>query len=207
MTELPQTRQSLLLRLAQQSDRAWDEFLEVYEGALYRYCRANRLQDADAADVTQEVLAALWKRIPDWDPDRAKGSFRAWLFRVARNVSVDLVTARAQKAVGSGDANVDQMLAEWPQSEAAQREALETEYRRSLFHWAARRVKSQVQPITWQSFQRTAVEGRKSDDVARELGVSVGTVYTAKCRVVARIRKMVAELDDEFEPSESELTG
>ena len=203
MTELPQTRQSLLIRLAAHSDRAWAEFLEVYERALYGYCRANRLQDADAEDVTQEVLAALVQRVPDWNSDRNQGSFRGWLFRVARNISVDLVTARARQAIGSGDANVRAMLAEVPQSEMDQQAVMESEYRRSLFQWAAARAKSEVQDVTWQSFHRTAVQGQKADAVATQLGVPVGSVYTAKCRVVARIRSMVAELDDEFEPDES----
>ena len=199
MNELPQTRESLLIRLGHHSDRAWAEFIGVYERALYRYCRANRLQDADAEDVTQEVLAALLKRIADWDPDRAKGSFRAWLFRVARNISVDLVSARARQAIGSGDAGVNQMLAEIAEPDDARREALETEYRRALFQWAADRAKSEVQDVTWQSFQRTAVEGQRAEDVAAALGVPVGTVYTAKCRVVARMRNLIAELDDEPE--------
>ena len=205
MTELPQTRQSLLIRLAEQSDRAWAEFLEVYERALYRYCRANRLQQADAEDVTQEVLAALVQRVPDWNADRSQGSFRGWLFRVARNISVDLVTARSRQAIGSGDANVRAMLAEVPQSELDQKAAMEHEYRRSLFQWAAARAKSEVQDVTWQCFHRTAVQGEKAEEVATQLGVPVGSVYTAKCRVVARMRSMIAELDDEFEPDEPQL--
>ena len=67
MPDLPATRQSLLLELGRRSDAAWAEFLGVYEQAIYRVCRSKGLQDADARDVTQEVLAAVHARVADWD--------------------------------------------------------------------------------------------------------------------------------------------
>src|SRR5262245_25748155 len=48
MAQLPDTRHSLLIRLAEPSDTAaWLEFLETYEGAVFRYCRSRGLQEAD----------------------------------------------------------------------------------------------------------------------------------------------------------------
>ena len=73
MAKLPQTRQSLLLRLRQRSSDAWPEFLEVYEQAIYSFSRSRGLQDADAWDVTQEVLSAVDKKIGSWDNDPEKG--------------------------------------------------------------------------------------------------------------------------------------
>ena len=62
MSELPQTRHSLLVRLRENSADAWSEFLEVYEQSIYRFARRRGLQDADAWDVTQDVLAAVEKK-------------------------------------------------------------------------------------------------------------------------------------------------
>ncbi|MEM7478589.1 MAG: hypothetical protein AAF483_26700, partial [Planctomycetota bacterium] len=53
-----------------------------------------------------------------------------------------------------------------------------------------------VRELTWLSFCKTAVEGQKAEQVSQELGIPVGSVYTAKCRIVARIRAKIAELDD-----------
>ena len=97
MNEIPQTRASLLLRLGNQSQDAWPEFLAIYESALYGFCRAKGLQDADAHDVLQDVLTAVITKLPDWDPDSNKGSFRGWLFRVARNIAVDQVKRKAKE--------------------------------------------------------------------------------------------------------------
>ena len=200
MSEIPQTRESLLLQLGKQSEDAWTEFLTVYEQALYRFCRAKGLQDADANDVLQDVMTAVLKRIPTWDPDSSKGSFRGWLFRVARNIAVDEIDRRAKKATASGDSQVARMLLEIPDRKGAQTLSFEDEYQRSLFDWASKQVKSEVREVTWMSFCLTAIDGLKAEHVAENLGIPIGSVYTAKCRVVARIRSKIAEMDDEIEP-------
>lgn len=199
MSEIPQTRESLLLQLGMHSEDAWSEFLAVYEQALYRFCRAKGLQDADANDVLQGVLAAVLKRIPTWDPDSSKGSFRGWLFRVARNIAVDVIDRRAKKATASGDSQVARMLLEIPDRESLQELSFEDEYQKSLFDWASKQVKSEVREITWMSFCLTAIDGQKAEQVAEQLDIPVGSVYTAKCRVVARIRAKIADMDDGIE--------
>ncbi|MEZ5966251.1 MAG: sigma-70 family RNA polymerase sigma factor [Planctomycetota bacterium] len=201
MPELPQTRRSLLLQLRQRSDDAWHRFLEVYEQAIYRSCRARGLQHADACDVTQEVLTAVDQRLAQtgsqaWDEDPERGSFRGWLFRVARNIAVRRIDERArQAAVGSGDSRVAAVLAEVPASRDAQDTAFGLEYRRALMRWASEQVRPHVADSSWQAFWRTAILGQRPEDVAAQLGMSMGSVYTAKCRVFARIRKVIAGLD------------
>lgn len=199
MNEIPQTRASLLLRLGNESQDAWPEFISIYESALYGFCRAKGLQDADAQDVLQDVLTAVMKKLPDWNPDSDKGSFRGWLFRVARNIAVDEVKRKANKVTASGDSQVGRMLAEVPGPADLQDQSFETEYQRALLDWASNQVKSEVRENTWLSFRKTALEGQKAEQVAEALGISVGTVYTAKCRVVARIRNVIAEMGEEFE--------
>jgi len=197
MPDLPATRQSLLLELGRRSDAAWVEFLGVYEQAIYRVCRAKGLQDADARDVTQDVLAAVHARVADWDHDAA-GSFRGWLMRVARNLSVDAIAQRARGAQGLGESGVERLLDAQPSRESET--AFELELRRASFEWAARKVREEVRPVTWRAFEGTALEGRSASEVAAELEVSVGNVHTAKCRVVARIRERVGQLDADAAP-------
>lgn len=84
MSESPPTRCSLLVRLRHVSDaRAWTEFVDVYAPLVYRLARKQGLQDADAADLTQEVLRVAVDALPSFTYDPHRGSFRGWLFTVA----------------------------------------------------------------------------------------------------------------------------
>ena len=208
MKDLPQTRNSLLLRLKRKGSGAWKEFLGVYEQAIYSFCRSKGLQDADALDVKQDVFSAVLTQIDDWNTDKTKGSFRGWLLRVARNIAVDRIRRCSRPGATPTGSPADlAALAEVPKSSEAEEAAFEFEYRCAAFQWAAKHVRQEVQETTWQSFWKTAVENGKPTDVAQQLGVSVGSIYTAKCRVVARLRDRVAEIDDDgdFEFDENQF--
>ena len=196
MPDLPSTRNSLIVQLRAQSGDAWAELLLIYEAAIYRYCRARGLQEADACDATQEVFAAVHKRIDSWDADPAKGSFRGWMLRVARNIAADKVMRRSHHGVRREPLGPTQ-LAEIPETAEAERTAFMREYRRSLVHWAMDQVRPEANATSWQAFHLTAIEGHDPAAVAQRLGVSVGAVYTAKCRIVAKIRARLATIKDE----------
>jgi len=58
MARLRPTQTNLLVRLAENSEDAWTEFLAMYERAILGLGRKQGLQDADAQDTMQEVLIA-----------------------------------------------------------------------------------------------------------------------------------------------------
>ena len=185
------------MRLQQKSGDAWTEFVEIYELAIYQFSRRRGLQDADAWDITQDVLSAVEKKVKAWDADPAKGSFRGWLFRVARNMAVDKVVDQTRRAAASGDTQIAKRLAEFPDTPEQQSNIFWLEYRRTLIDWAADQIKPEFKESSWQSFLMTAVQGQRPDEVAKKLGISVGSVYAAKFRIVSRIRKLVAQFDDQ----------
>ena len=81
---LPTTQVTLLTRLRYEpTDQAgWDEFVERYGRHIYRWCREWKLQDADAEDVTQDILVKLTQKLRDfaYDPSR---SFRVSFIRMS----------------------------------------------------------------------------------------------------------------------------
>jgi RNA polymerase sigma-70 factor (ECF subfamily) len=97
-TTNPETRASLLLKLRDSKDiDAWEDFTQIYTPALHRAARRMGLQVADADNVVQEVLLAVSKSIDQWIDRQEKISFRAWLFRIARNKGIDLLTRKATR--------------------------------------------------------------------------------------------------------------
>jgi RNA polymerase sigma-70 factor (ECF subfamily) len=69
------------------------------------------------------------------------------------------------------------------------------EYRRELFRQSAERVRDEVTERTWQAFWRTTVGEQAIPAVAAELNMSVGSVYIARSRVLARLREIVSRME------------
>jgi RNA polymerase sigma factor (sigma-70 family) len=194
----PTTRRSLVLRLRDLDDQAaWAEFVDLYEPLIYRLARAKGLQDADAQDLCQDVFRAVASAIERWDPDPAKGKFRGWLFRIARNHCVDFLAGQKRPGRGSGSTSIHEMLAARPAGDAGAEAVFAAEFRKRAFHWAAGQVRHEFQESTWQAFWRTGVENRPIAAVAKELGMSEGAVYVARSRVLARLRSRVEQLTED----------
>lgn len=188
MHEFPETRDSLLLQIRDSSDRqSWYEFAAIYRPVVYRMARRRGMQDADAQDLAQRVLLAVVGAIGDWkaDPDRPR--FRNWLSRVARNEIIDAFR-RARPDAGRGGTTVLLQLAEEPELTDAE---LEREQQRELFRWAAKQIRAEFTEDTWLAFWKTTVEANSIEDIASELGKSVGAIYTARSRVMKRLQEMV----------------
>ena len=201
MADSPATRQSLLVRLKNPRDeQAWAEFVEIYAPLIDRLARARGLQAADAADLTQEVFRAVAGAIDRYDPDPARGSFRSWLFRIARNLIINLLAARRIRPQATGDSDIQEMLERVPAPDGAETALFEAEYRRRVFLWAADQIHGEFRRSTWQAFWLSAVEGREPKDAARAAGISVGAVYIARSRVMARLRAIIEQVEGESIP-------
>jgi RNA polymerase sigma-70 factor (ECF subfamily) len=191
----PTTRPSLVLRLRDVADgQAWAEFVEIYEPLVYHLARAKGLQDADAHDLCQEVFRAVASAIERFDPDPAKGRFRAWLFRIARNLLVNFLAAQGRQPQGSGRTSIQELLEAQPGDDTDAEREFAAEFKRRAFHWAVDQVKHEFTDSTWQAFWKTGVENQRIADVAMELGLSEGAVYVARSRVLARLRERVEGL-------------
>ena len=79
----------------------------------------------------------------------------------------------------------------------AQQEAWDREYRESLFQWAVRQIRNDFQDKTWQAFWMAGVEGKSANEVADALRMSVGAVYTAKCRVLDQLKRTIKGIEEE----------
>src|SRR5580700_6478354 len=100
--EIPATRASLLVRLRDpRNTAAWTEFVDLYAPLVYGYARKQGLQDADAADLSQEVLSAVAGAVGRLEYDPQRGAFRNWLFTVVRRKLSNWRAAQENKARGS----------------------------------------------------------------------------------------------------------
>ncbi len=198
MDQTPTTRPSLLVRLhGPRDEQAWVEFTAIYAPLVERLARQKGLQDADAADLVQEVLRTVAAAIERQMFDPARGSFRGWLFRVARNLMVNFLISQRRQPRGSGDTDVQQLLEAWPAQDAEDSALFDAEYKRQLLYWAAEQLRGEFTERIWQAFWQTGVEGKSAKEVAATLGTTVGTIYQYKSRVMARLRRKIEEVQGE----------
>jgi RNA polymerase sigma-70 factor (ECF subfamily) len=203
MPNFPETRSSLVMRIANASDAAaWEEFVRVYQPAIYRMARREGLQHADAEELAQEAMLAVSRAVGRWVPDPLRGRFRTWLFRIARNLRVNFASRPKHQVWGSGDSNMHAMLEEQCDPHGAITELFELEYRRSMFQCAAEQVRRVVSDRTWQAFWTSAVEEMPIVEVASRLRISTGAVYIARNRVMARLRAEVRRMEEAESSSE-----
>jgi DNA-directed RNA polymerase specialized sigma24 family protein len=100
----------------------------------------------------------------------------------------------------SGDSDLQELLNEYPSPSGPDSDLVRIECRREQFRRAARLIRPEFQPATWEAFWLTTVEGRSCEEVARELGKQIGSIYAARSRVMKRLQERV----DEFEPVQKE---
>jgi RNA polymerase sigma-70 factor (ECF subfamily) len=190
------TRATLLARLYKAGtpdEGAWREFVDQYGRQIYKWCRHWQLQDADAQEVTQQVLVLLLARMKEfvYDPSR---SFRAWLKTVTHHAWRNLVDSRQHKAAAGGDSHLwDQLLALPARDDLVQR--LEQEFDRELLELALVRVRLRVAPHNWEAYRLTALEGVPAQEVARRLEMKIANVYAARSSVGRLVREEIDKLD------------
>src|SRR5262245_24605984 len=153
------TSASLLGRLgkADLDQAAWADFVHRYGPLILNWCRHWRLQESDAQDVTQLVLARLVEKMRTFQYDSAR-SFRAYLKTLARYAWCDFVEACKRPGGGSGDS------AEWRGLQAVEAgddlvQRLDREFDQELLAEARGRVQQRVEAHTWEAFRLTAVDG------------------------------------------------
>jgi RNA polymerase sigma-70 factor, ECF subfamily len=183
---------TLLDQLRLRRPEAWERFVKIYSPIVYRWCRRTGLAADDAADVFQEVLAAVMRRLPEFRHDRPQDSFTAWLAAITRNKVRDLYRRRHGRARARGGTTAYRRLAEIPNIEDSIRPDAESAAlipRRIL-----ELIQAEFEVHTWEAFRRTTIDGQPPAGVAQDLSMTVPAVYMAKSRVLRRLRQVLGEL-------------
>ena len=206
MSDFPTTRLSLLRRVRDHDDhQAWTEFVTLYRPVVYRFARRRGLQEADAQDLAQSVLTAVAQQVGQWQPDSSRAKFRTWLARIAQNQVITMYRRRRDDVARGGTSVIAQLSQQPEQTDDA--DLLQAQYRRETFRHAARLVRPEFEETTWQAFWMTAVEERSAADTAQSLGRSIGSIYTARSRIIRRLQQVVELLQDRDDAARPMSTG
>jgi RNA polymerase sigma factor (sigma-70 family) len=197
VTHSPETHPSLLFRLRNAGDElAWSQFVDLYGPLIYRFMRQKGLQDADAADLTQDVLRQVSAAMKTFEYDPRQGRFRGWLFTIVRNRMNTFWQREAGKGQGNGGSAAWDQIQQVIDDSSDPSAEWDAEFERQMFHYAAQLIRPDFSESTWLAFWRTAVDGMAGRDVAAELGITPAAVYLARSRVLSRLREQVQLLTE-----------
>ncbi len=184
-----------LLRLQQMHPQAWVRLVESFSPLVYHWCRQSGLPCSDAADVVQDVFHSVARSIGSFGRSADQNSFRGWLATITRNRLIDH-HRREQRQLASGDGGTDALLAlagvPDPQPDDSSSSLMAVQ----LAHRLLDLIRDEFQPQTWEAFRRTTLDGQPADQVAKDLGINIGSVYQARCRVLRRLRSRLGELPE-----------
>lgn len=185
-----------VVRGAQANDAgAWEALVRAYSRRIYRWCRIDGLQTADAANVVQEVLQSVAHNIGDFRRDRAGDSFRAWLRRITQNKVHDhFRRENRQLAHASGGTDAYELLASLPDIAVEPIETANLTGSREQERYAEVRnqVRNEFSDRDWRLFWRMVVDGQPPSEAAAEYGISANAARLVKMRVSRRFRQLVA---------------
>jgi RNA polymerase sigma-70 factor (ECF subfamily) len=172
-------------------EQAWRRFEQIYSPMLYAWASSLGHQGQDADDLVQEVKSHILaqSRTFTYDP---KKRFRGLLKVVLTLKGAEL--SRARKRANPG-----------PLPEVPAREFdLEREWKLEMLRLAIEDVRQeyhanpQRSPVTFRSFEMRVLEGKRSEQVALELGISRDAVDKNKSRVTAEVALVIKRLEDEL---------
>lgn len=198
MTDSNLTRATLIFRLRdRKDDDAWKQFLDLYGQTIFQFVRSRGLQDADAADLVQEVFRRVGNAIGKLDYEKSKGGFRAWLFTITRNCLNTFFEKQQRVVPALNDSNPVQRFGRMAGGEDELSKRFEQEFRRQTMAKAIDIVRPNTEPKTWSAFQMTAIENRPIDEVCEALDMKRGAIYVARSRITSKLRDEVKKMMEE----------
>lgn len=192
--DIPTTDFSALNSRSNQSEETaeLERFFVRYRSIIFRWCFRRLRNRADAEDVTQEIMIKLIKSLPSHAYDPSQARFRSWLKAVVNNAVTDLCRSRQRSHVPQSFGGtsflecVKNVVDDHPDSDQT---TSTTHHPRSYPAEVIGRVRAVVSPKSWDVFTQMTLEERPAAQIARDSGITVGSVYKIVFRVKQRLHK------------------
>ena len=183
-----------LIDLCRQGDSAaWNSLIQRYEKSVYRFAYTLCRNYDDAADIAGQVFLRLYENIRTF---RNESNFTSWLFRIVRNVYVDTCVRAPHRGHLSLDEGLEldgdivaHEVADY--SPSPEQRYMEAE-KKQLLDKAIRHLPAYQRKM----MEMYHGEGRSYEEIARETGLSLGTVKSRLSRARQMLRERLAFMED-----------
>lgn len=172
---IPRTSdEELVHRIRSGDDDALAALYDRHADRLFTVAHAVLGNDADAAEVTEDVFLQLWNDADAFDPER--GSLRAWLSTMARTRGIDRLRAEKRRRSAherAASTTTSDMAIEPSNPGPADEEAEMNELRSRLGD-----ALSELNPDQKAAIELAYFGGFSQSEIARKLEEPLGTIKT-----------------------------
>lgn len=183
------TRDSLLSRIKSLDDAAsWEEFDRLYRPLLLRYAQQRGLDMNEAEEIAQQCMTAIAGGIQQFE---RRISFRGWLKgMIDHKVADQLKRKRREAPAKTADFAKEQGREDDP--------ALlwERQWNKTHLLYCLNQIRDDFSRVTYEAFRLYVIDEQAVESIAEQLGLTPNQVYVAKHRVLARLKKLWADLAD-----------
>jgi RNA polymerase sigma-70 factor, ECF subfamily len=182
---------TLLERIRTRQPEAWQRLVNLYTPVVYHWCRQYDVPRDDAPDLVQEVFAAVARHIGDFRRNRPGDSFTAWLRTITRNKIRNYFSSRRGRPVAQGGTDAQERLLQVPEMPDPSETGDPGVVNGLVVPIGLDLVQAEFENRTWEAFWRAVVDEQSPAQIAADLGMSIPAVYTAKSRVLCRLRQVL----------------
>jgi len=171
----------LMAAVAQNRDKAaYGRLFQYFAPRLVGFMERGGVGATDAEEIAQDTMVTVWRKAELYDP--AQAAVSTWIFTIARNLRVDM--ARRATRRRNGAAAMGQPEEELVESAETQTLAVEREARVREALGQLSREQATVLRLSFFSEKPHA-------EIARELGIPLGTVKSRVRLAMAKIRPLL----------------
>lgn len=171
-----------LVTVARHQDReAFARLFAHFAPRVKRFLMLAGSSQAQAEELAQETMAAVWRKAALYDPARAAAS--TWIFAIARNLRVDSLRRSRADAAGDECFEADLLEADQPAAEDALHAARLNERLRGAL--------AQLKPEQVQVLRLSYFDDEPHARIAAVLGIPLGTVKSRIRLAVAQLRRLL----------------
>jgi len=171
----------LMAAVARDRDRAaYGRLFQYFAPRLIGFMQRAGLSSTDAEEIAQETMVTVWRKADLYDPRQAAVS--TWIFTIARNLRIDLARRATRRRIGDaalGEPEIELVDSAETQALVGEREA---------------RVRAALEELSREQalvLRLSFYMEKPHAEIARELGIPLGTVKSRVRLAMGKIRVML----------------
>lgn len=177
------------------NEECWKQYVDRYRPLIVRYCERVGASGDEAEDLAQSSLMTFARAYREGQYDRSKGRLRSWLFGIVRNQLRNFRRQRKDREIPESDSDSDDVLGQIEDQDHLEK-LWEEEWHQAVLRQCLAEVRREVSEATFRAFQMFSLEQRSAREVADELDMTPNAVFSAKRRVLNRLRDLLPLIED-----------